>query len=240
MKAIITFHSIDMRSSVLSFRPDAFACLLQSLDRSGLPILPLPDLLLDSTPKGVTLTFDDGMRSVLTAALPVIREHRAPAHLFLTTSSVGGNNRWPGQPETAPGFDMLSWPELEELQANGVHVESHTHSHPDLRGLDQDELQQECATADELIESHLGRRPRYFAYPYGYHDAEAVKFISRRYEAAVTTRLGTLSQRAQLALLPRLDSYYLRAHWLHQRLDSPLCRSYLGFRRLLRTLRGTH
>lgn len=239
MKAIITFHSIDTSGSVLSYSPDAFASLMEALDKSSLPVLGLDELLSAETEKGITITFDDGMRSLFTEALPILKDHEKPAHLYLTTGSVGKNNRWPTQPEDAPGFDMLSWDEIEQLHGAGIIIDSHTHNHPDMRKLDSAEMQQECETADGLIEERLGRRPQYFAYPYGYKNDDVCDFVRSRYKATVTTELKTLGKYEDMARLPRLDSYYLQGQWLQRNLDSSLSRMYLSLRGLMRTVRGS-
>lgn len=239
MKAIITFHSIDDSGSVLSYPPKAFASLLEALDKSRLPVLGLDDLLLAETKKGVAITFDDGMRSLHEKALPILRDYAKPAHLYLTTGSVGKNNRWPTQPESAPGFDMLTWEEVEQLHSAGIFIDSHTHSHPDMRKLDKEKMEQECESADQLIEERLGRRPQYFAYPYGYKNESVCDFVRNRYKATVTTELRTLGCNEDFANLPRLDSYYLQSGWLQNNLDSFLSRLYLSLRGRLRTLRGT-
>lgn len=239
MRAIITFHSIDDTGTVLSYSPALFAGFLDALHESDLPVCDLDTLLCDDTQSGITLTFDDGMRSLFTAALPVIRDHAVPAHLFLTTGAVGGNKRWPDQPSSALAFDMLNWNEIEELQAAGVLVESHTSSHPDLRQLQLEEIAAECAAADEIIEQRLGRRPQYFAYPYGYSNECALSFMSGRYKASVTTELAALGRNNNSAALPRLDSYYLRSPWLFQHLDSGVSRAYLRLRGLMRKIRGS-
>ncbi|NNM20031.1 MAG: polysaccharide deacetylase family protein [Gammaproteobacteria bacterium] len=239
MKAIITFHSIDNSGSVLSYPPKAFSCFMEALQESDLPVLGLDDLLQANTKRGIAITFDDGMRSLHKDALPILRDHAAPAHLYLTTGAVGNTNRWPTQPGGAPVFDMLSWDEIEQLHGAGVSIESHTHSHPDMRDLDNAAMEQECETADTLIEKRIGRRPGYFAYPYGYRNEQACDFVRRRYKAAVTTELGTLDGKEDSAKLPRLDSYYLRAGWMQRNLDSSLSRAYLSLRGWLRILRGT-
>jgi len=239
MKAILTFHSIDTSGSVLSYPPKAFASLLDELGNSGLPVLGLDELLLQETEKGITITFDDGMRSVFTAALPVLRDYAVAAHLFLTTYAIESNNQWPGQPRKAPEFDMLTWDEIERLHDAGVYIDSHTHSHPDMRRLSDGEMLDECEMADDLIGKRLGRRPQYFAYPYGYKNEAVCNYIRNRYQGAVTTEFRTLSSCEDGAQLPRLDSYYLQNHWLQRNLDSSLSRMYLAVRGTLRTLRGT-
>ena len=239
MKAILTFHSIDTSGSVLSYPPKAFACLLDALGESGLAVLGLDELLREETKAGIAITFDDGMRSVFTDALPVLRDHAVRAHLYLTTCAIENNNHWPGQPANAPVFDMLKWEEIERLHDAGVYIDSHTHNHPDMRTLNGSDMARECEMADSLIEKRLGRRPQYFAYPYGYISDGICSYIRNRYKGAVTTELRTLGSREDSAKLPRLDSYYLRNHWLHRNLDSSFSRMHLSFRRILRMLRSS-
>jgi peptidoglycan/xylan/chitin deacetylase (PgdA/CDA1 family) len=236
MKAILTFHSIDDSGSVLSFPQAAFASLLEGLTSSGVPLVSLDRLLETGSARGIAITFDDGIESLYSSALPVLRSYAVPAHLFLTTASVGTDNRWPGQPGAAPAFDMLSWDQVARLYAAGIRIESHSHRHPDLRTLDSAGILEECEQADRLIERRLGRRPAYFAYPYGYFDDRVCDCVRGRYDAAVTTDLRAMKTREDPARLPRIDSYYLRQEWLRRRWGSVPFRGYLSLRRMLRKL----
>lgn len=238
VRAILTFHSIDDSGSLLSYGARAFESLLAALHRADIPVRGLDELLRPTTRRGVALTFDDGLRSVFTHGLPLLQAFAAPAHLFLTTQAVGADNRWHGQPAAAPTFPMVDWRQVEALHAAGVAIESHTGHHPDLRGLDDAAVVAECARADDAIERRLGRRPRYFAYPYGHHDARVRRLLVGRYGACVTTDLRYLGGRDDLAALPRLDSYYLRTPWTYRDLGSPRTRAYLAARHGLRRLRG--
>ncbi|MDH3640234.1 MAG: polysaccharide deacetylase family protein [Gammaproteobacteria bacterium] len=239
MRAIITFHSIDSTGSVLSFAPKAFADFVCALAESSIPVCDLDTLLDPRTECGFTLTFDDGMASVFTQALPVLKEHRMPAHLFLTTASVGSNNRWPSQPEAAPTFKMLDWGQVEACHAGGFYIEAHTVTHPDLTSLSDGAIESECSGADELINRRLGRQPAYFAYPYGYADARVRRLVAARYRGCVTTRLRPLGSAEDPAALPRIDAFYLRSPLLYRRLNTASVRAYFAIRSLLRTLRGT-
>lgn len=236
MRAVLTFHAVDDGSGVLSFAPRAFADLLGCLADAGIPVLPYAELLRSE--RGVTLTFDDGMRSVHDAALPVLREHRVPAHLFLTTASVGRDNRWATQPATAPTFPMLDWDQVQACAAHGMLIESHTHSHPDLRSLSAPAMAEECAAADRLIEQRLGRRPRLFAYPYGQYDERVAAAVAPQYDACFTTRMAYLGRQPERSRVPRIDAYYLRSRWVRARLLAPLGCAYLTSRAWVRELRG--
>ena len=90
-----------------------------------------------------------------------------------------------------------------------------------------------------LIEERLGRRPQYFAYPYGRLNALACDRARGRYRASVTIRLDELQGGEDPAQLPRLDTYYLRAPWVFRHLDGAMPRAYLRLRGVLRRLRGS-
>lgn len=238
MRAVLTFHSVDDSGSVLSYPPRTFNLLLDALERCGIPILELDRLLRPDTQSGVALTFDDGIRTVFTEALPILRSHSAPAHLFLTTGFVDMTNRWPSQPRSTPVFDMLRWSEIEALQGMGMHIEAHTASHPDFRHLSDAAVRAECESADETIVSRLGVRPRYFAYPYGRSNARVRAFTRDRYAGSFTMDLRMLRQEEDTAALPRLDAYYLRHEMIFDDLRSLHTYAFLAFRHALRELRG--
>ena len=238
MRAIVTFHSIDDSGSVLSYPPNTFVKLLDALERCDIPVLDLDTLLRPDTRCGIALSFDDGIRTVFTEFLPILRSHSVPAHLFLTTGTVGTTNRWPRQPPSAPVFEMLRWSEIETLHGAGMRIEAHTASHPDLRELSDADIKAECESADEVITSRLGVPPRYFAYPYGHSNARVRAFTRDHYCGSLTTDLRMLRPDEDKAVLPRLDAYYLRRQIIFGDLRSLHSRAFLGLRRVLRLLRN--
>lgn len=239
MRAILTFHSIDASGSVVSFDAQLFDDLLADLSKKAIPIRDLDTLLASDANQGIAITFDDGMKSVYQNALPRLREYQAPAHVFLTTGVIGSDGRWPQQPASAPSFEMLNWQEVEALHQVGVRMECHTHTHPDLRSLTGEQIAEECGKAEQMIASRLGRKPRYFAYPYGYHNQKTRDCVRGRYAASVTTELRKLNSDEDTAALPRLDAYYLRSGLGIRLLDSPLMQVYLMLRNKMRTLKGS-
>lgn len=239
MRAVITFHSIDRQPGPLSFAPESLDALLGALAEAKVPVLDLDALLAPETTQGVALTFDDGMETLHDAALPILRAHRAPAHVFIVTNRLSGDNRWAGQPASAQTYAMLDWSQVEALHAGGVKIEGHTANHPDLRMLCDEAIDAEFEESDAAIEMRVGRRPAYFAYPYGYHDARVQAIARRRYRASFTTRLAYLGEGDDPAALPRLDSHYFRSPRLVRAMASPLVRQYVGLRGVLRRLRGT-
>ncbi len=237
MRAVLTFHSLDDSGSMLSYPPKTFGRLLDALERRGIPILELDALLRPETSCGVALTFDDGLRTVFTEALPILRSHAAPAHLFLTTDYVGKSNAWPGQPRSTPVFEMLRWPEVEALHGAGMRIEAHTASHRDLSQLSAAAFTADCESCDETIVSRLGVRPRYFAYPYGRSSAEVRALARERYAGSFTTDLRMVQREEDRAALPRLDAYYLRHAFIFDDLRALHTSVFLAFRRTLRAIK---
>ena len=238
MRAVLTFHSIDDLPGPLSYSPTGLERMLDALDEAGLPVLDLDQLLANPAAKGVALTFDDGISTVFQTAMPILAERKLPAHVFVITKWVGGDNRWPGQPAGATPFKLMDWDQLEALQKNGFRIEAHTANHPDLRALTTEQIEDEMEEADTAIQGRLGRRPRYFAYPYGYYDQRVRGIASRRYKGAFTTKLDYLDRGSDAAALSRLDTHYLRSPAFVRALAGGPAHAYIALRRALRRLRG--
>lgn len=238
MRAVLTFHSIDGLPGPLSYSADDLERMLDALEEAKLPVLSLDDLLASPDKHGVGLTFDDGISTVVETAMPILRDRNLPAHVFVISKWVGGDNRWPGQPDNATPFKLMNWNQLEAIQKAGFRIEAHTASHPDLRSLNEEAIDEEMEQADAEIELRLGRRPQYFAYPYGYHDERVRSIAGRRYRGAFTTILDYLGSNTNLDEIPRLDTHYLRSPALVRSLASQSVRSYIAFRRAMRRLRG--
>mgnify|MGYP002777087405 CR=1 FL=1 len=237
MRAVITFHSIDDGPGPLSFSPKQLEGMLDALAAAKIAIVPLDRLLADPRQQAVSLTFDDGLLSVFESAMPILRARRVPAHVFVIARQVGGDNSWPGQPAYAAPYKLMDWRQLAAIQEAGFLIESHTATHPDLRELSEAEIAAEMEEADETIEARLGRRPRFFAYPYGFQNERARTAAVNRYQASFTTKLGFLRVRDPLSALPRLDSHYLRSPRLVSSLPGASARTYIALRRALRRLR---
>ena len=240
MDAILTFHSIDDGGSVLSYRQDELRAALEGLLEDGVRFVPLPALLRASPSEGprAALTFDDGLRSVHTRALPVLERLGIPAQVYVVSDRVGKDNLWPGQDPSVPRFELMSWGELRELTAAGFTVGSHTCSHAPLDRLSEEERDAELLESRQRIEDELGAPASHFAYPCGIHDPAVVQRVAELYDTAVTTDLRFLPRAPDRHRLPRIESYYLRSPGRHRPWFGRRTRAYLAARALLRGLRA--
>lgn len=237
MKAILTFHSIDDSGSVLSYPIEKFRELVFTLLENSTPIVSMADLRAGTD--GVALSFDDGMASVREHALPVLADAGVPAHVFVATGAVGADNHWPTQPASAKRFTMMEWSDIDACTRGGMLIESHTHTHPYLTQCSDQNILDECATADSIIERRTGRRPTAFAYPYGEYDRRVVDLLRPNYDYAVTTVLNFLKENHDPQLMPRIDTFYLQRQWQIQNFTGSGMQLYILLRNLLRRIRGS-
>lgn len=171
---ILMYHSIahepTLETRALSVSPGAFAEQLELLGERGFTPLTTAGLAaIWRTPgralpaRPVLITFDDGYEGVHRHGLPVLAKHGFASTLFVSTGWLRGEH------DTGGGLDvMLGWDQVRQLAAEGTEIGGHSHTHPELDQLDDDDLWFELSRCREIVTDELGTRPASFAYPYGY------------------------------------------------------------------------
>jgi peptidoglycan/xylan/chitin deacetylase (PgdA/CDA1 family) len=110
----------------------------------------------------IVITFDDGYRDTLETAAPELAARGLSATVYLTTGPLRG--RWSSN-------SRLSWQDLGDLEAAGLEIGSHSHSHPELDVLPRRLASLEIRSSRERLEHWLGHPVASFAYPHGFSDA---------------------------------------------------------------------
>jgi peptidoglycan/xylan/chitin deacetylase (PgdA/CDA1 family) len=148
-------------------RPDRFAAHMDYLAQRR-TVVALDELLSPAAQPGpprVAIAFDDGYRSALEQAVPILRAHGFPATFFIPTKWIGCANVW--DPDAGVARDLMSADQLVALARDGFAVESHGHGHLDYARADPDAAAEDVRVSVERLTDLLGRPPRYLAYPYG-------------------------------------------------------------------------
>ena len=115
-------------------------------------------------PRPVLITVDDGFADFADNALPALLERNLPSTLYVTTGACAGQPR-----ETVlPAATMLRYADLPGLEAAGVEIGAHSHTHRQLDLLPAREVASELSASHDLLAQALGHRIRSFAYPHGY------------------------------------------------------------------------
>jgi peptidoglycan/xylan/chitin deacetylase (PgdA/CDA1 family) len=163
-------------------------------------------------PAGRTLavTFDDGYRSTLTHARPILARLGLPGTVFVPTSFIGGHTplRWPGIDQwTGTPYEEellgMSWDELSQLREDGWEIGSHTCTHPRLTRLDDAALLRELRDSRRVCEDRLGAC-RTLALPYGDGDERVVRAAA---EAGYVAVAGLRARGAPVPGWPRVGVY---------------------------------
>lgn len=158
---ILTYHSVGYRDHEMNVTPETFEAQMAWLAAHA-TVISLRDAA-EGKP-GVALTFDDGYRDNLTQAAPILQRFGFPATVFMV-AGCAGTALTPGEnPETGR---LMTWDELITLASLGIEIGSHGMTHRRLSELSETEQAQEITGSKKLIEDHLGRPIRAFAYPYG-------------------------------------------------------------------------
>lgn len=149
--------------------PDKFReDLVQLLDAGYLP-LSVEDYIEENFDRGqdyFVVTFDDGYKSNLTLALPVLRELQIPATVFVITGSV-----------THP--DHMTWDEVREIIDSGwVTVYSHTETHMSANQNTLEAFLADEHTAWETITENIDPAYKAMAYPSGAYTRQSMEALA--------------------------------------------------------------
>jgi peptidoglycan/xylan/chitin deacetylase (PgdA/CDA1 family) len=152
--------------------------------------------------KRAVITIDDSFRSFYENGFSVLKEFDFPATLFVSTSTVGGE-------------DYLTWKELGELRDSGIEIGNHSHSHAYFLDLNKevylDSFRNDVLEAQRLFKKHLSLEPTLFAYPYGEYDPSMQEEVKQMgFKAATAQNSGIARIGHNTYSLPRFpisDAY---------------------------------
>jgi peptidoglycan/xylan/chitin deacetylase (PgdA/CDA1 family) len=121
----------------------------------------------------VLITVDDGFADFADNAMPALTERKLPSTLYVTTGALAGE-----APESVlPPADMLRAADLPGLEAEGVEIGAHSHTHRQMDLLSENQLADELSRSRDLLAETLGHPIRSFAYPHGYWRSRVLRLV---------------------------------------------------------------
>jgi len=148
----------------LNVPPEIFREQIDYLLAKGYHVIGLDEMvsqIRDNTlpPKSVVLTFDDGYNNFYANVYSILKEKHLKATVFVISQFVGGDR-------------YLSWSEIKEMSDSGlVLIGDHTLNHLALPALSREDQKNQILSAKTIIEDHIQKSVRFFAYPYGSYNS---------------------------------------------------------------------
>jgi peptidoglycan/xylan/chitin deacetylase (PgdA/CDA1 family) len=122
--------------------------------------------------KAIMLGFDDGWKSQITYAKPILDKYGFKASFFVVCNYVNSGE-----------IRRMNWQDIAALQKDGMDIESHSMTHtPYLNILHQNGLDYEIGGSKQCLATH-GYNSTIFAYPYnsGSNDPTVVNTVAKYY-----------------------------------------------------------
>jgi peptidoglycan/xylan/chitin deacetylase (PgdA/CDA1 family) len=179
---ILCYHSVGQPTwGVNDVSPAQFRRQIELALREGYRFVPASEIgRTGGGPRDLAITFDDGLRSTLTTAAPILAEYGVPWSAFIVSDWAEGRH-------TFADDVMLTWREIEKLAAAGAEIGSHAVTHPNFGWLDASATIDELDRSRRTIEERLGITPTSFAIPLGQSDNWTTLASSAARDAGYTT-----------------------------------------------------
>lgn len=162
-----------------SVSSDGFAAHLELIAAQGCAGLSVGRAIAGSG-RRVAISFDDGAAGTYERAFPALLARGMTATFYVTTSWIGRT-----------GF--VTWPQLREMAAAGMEIQSHTRSHPFLSELGRERLREELRGSKQDLDEGLAQDTDQMALPGGDAPRGALwrEVEEAGYRVVGTSRWGT-------------------------------------------------
>ena len=211
--AILSYHAVGERSDAGYFGNISTERFRESIEYlvANADIVPLSAIPKEGSGRRVAVTFDDGLKSVYTDALPILREYDVPATVFLNPAFLDDRNRElavarHGIDDTGP--IMLGDEAVAELVEDPlITVGNHTLTHRDLSAVDDTEtLRTEIIESKHRLEDRYGISVEQFSYPHGAFSERSRRLVEATHEISVTAASFLVDEGVRHQL-PRLSGH---------------------------------
>jgi peptidoglycan/xylan/chitin deacetylase (PgdA/CDA1 family) len=123
----------------------------------------------------ISITFDDGLSSILINALPELKKRKIPTTIFIPAAKIGRYPKWEQKRQEIYHNDrILNRDELKELSDQGIEIGSHTLHHTDLRNVTSEVAREELDLSKSYLEEITGKEVVSLSFPYGSYNDDLI------------------------------------------------------------------
>jgi len=162
---ILCFHSVGQPEfSTNDVPPDRFRRHIELALSLGYRFVPPAEIArTGGQPMDLAVSFDDALKTVLTEADPILREHNIPYTVFVVS-------KWSDHQEEWHKERVLGWDEIGRMHEQGVEIGNHSATHRNFGHVDETRARDEFETSRATMLARLGFTPDIFAIPFGQSD----------------------------------------------------------------------
>ena len=161
----------------------------------------------DDKKAAVSFTYDDGSMDHYTMVAPHLEAAGIRGTFWIIGRVVGGSPY------------SLDWDKIKEMADRGHEMSNHTYSHKHMTKWTEEEICQDIVKCDDMLEEHLGKRPRTIALPFNELNPTILK-ISQEGRVGVRTRqTGQGQGRAFKGSGDRYSTLPEMKSWLQKTID---------------------
>jgi len=196
---ILTYHGLSKSATtdgLYTLPEEQFEAQMNYLTKENFHPISLRELTnwLTGQPlpeKSVAITFDDGLSSDFSIALPILKRHGFTATFFVN-------------PGTLDTKDYLTTDQLRRVEAEGMKIGSHGFDHIFLTRLDDGKVRDQLTRSKKRLEEILQKEVLFFSIPRGRYNRRILEVIREAgYRAACTSDIGVNRRDVNLFRLKR-------------------------------------
>ena len=129
---------------------------------------------VDEIEKPVILTYDDGYVDNYIDLFPILQKYNVKATIFVVTGTVDNNK------------NSLTSDQIREMAASGlISFQSHTVTHPYLRGMSREDQEYELVQSKLALSRLTGTVPTVICYPSGSFDETTMELARQHYQMGI-------------------------------------------------------
>ncbi len=186
---VLYYHSVlDSQREKFIYQLDYLSSKYSFVSFRSLNILPQKKNL-------ISITFDDGLSSILRNALPELKKRKIPTTIFIPAANIDSYPKWEQKGQEIYYSDrIMNKDEIRELSDLGIEIASHTLKHTDLRNVHSETAKEELQLSKSILEEITRKEIVSFSFPYGSYDDNLISLaLNCGYNFVYTTQPEIIS-----------------------------------------------
>ena len=175
MRSILLYHNIGRTFSPFGgvIHPNIFRKHLLFLKKKGGKFINIEEWIYGKD--GIVISFDDGFAELYQFLPSIIEDFNVRPLVFLVSDYLCKINSW--DLAISKKFRHLNRDEILKLHKMGVVFGSHSHTHPDLRKINDKSLTEELILSKKTLEDLIGEEMAFFSYPFGLYNKKVIEAV---------------------------------------------------------------